>query len=501
MSQHLPALPVLLPLLAGALLLLFSSGSIANKRRVNLLATLALLPVSLILLAGTAAGDITVYALGNWQPPFGIVLVVDRFSALMLALTSSLAIPVLLYANRGDDRAGTNFHALFQFQLLGINGAFLTGDLFNLFVFFEILLIASYALLLFGGGRLRTAAGLHYVVLNLTGSALFLIAVGILYGITGTLNMADLARAVSTLPASDVALVHAAGLLLLLVFALKAAMLPVGFWLPAAYAHTSAPVAALFAIMTKVGLYAILRVHFLVFGEQAGALAGLGSTLLWAAGLATLAIGAIGAFGASHLRGVLAWLVLVSVGTLLAGAAAGSLDALTATLYYLLHSTWIAAAMFLLAGVISERRGSDLLRQGPRLADNALGIAFFAGAVALVGLPPLSGFIGKLLLLRAVGIEGGGIWLWVLLLAAGLLALLALSRAGSSLFWRGEANTDSGPSHGGQLASAWLLLAGAPLLALGTEPVLDFLQATANGILQPGIYIEAVLGGIREAGP
>ncbi len=499
MTQHLPVLPILIPLVAGALLLLFSTASLPGKRRLNLVATLAMLPLCLALLAHAAAGHITIYALGAWPPPFGIVLVVDRFSAMMLALTTTLAIPVLLYAARGDDAAGSNFHALFQFQLLGINGAFLTGDLFNLFVFFEILLIASYALLLFGGGRLRTAAGLHYVVLNLTGSALFLIAVGILYGITGTLNMADLARAVATLPASDVALVHAAGLLLLLVFALKAALLPIGFWLPAAYAQASAPVAALFAILTKVGLYAILRVHFLVFGSDAGALAGLGNTLLWATGLTTLAIGAVGAVGATHLRGVIAWLVLVSVGILLAGAAAGGLDALTATLYYLLHSTWITAAMFLLAGIISERRGSDLLRQGPRLADNALGIAFFIGALALAGLPPLSGFIGKLLLLRAVGIEDGGIWLWALLLSAGLLALLALSRAGSSLFWRGERTAEGAPG-GAHLACAWLLLVSAPLLTLGAEYVLDFLQATANGILQPGIYIEAVLGETREAG-
>lgn len=286
--SHWLILPILLPLFAGSLLLL----PLAERwqRGLSLLAALALIPLSLLLIRTAASGDLSVYALGNWAAPFGIVLMLDRLAALMLLATAVLGSAALIYALRGDDRLGKHFHALFQFQLLGINGAFLTGDLFNLFVFFEILLIASYALLLHGGGAERVRSGLHYVILNLVGSAFFLIAVGTLYGLTGTLNMADMAQKIAMADAERAPLLAAAGLLLLVVFALKAALLPLYFWLPRAYAAASAPVAALFAIMTKVGIYSILRVYTLVFGDAAGELANLAQAWLWPLALATLGL-------------------------------------------------------------------------------------------------------------------------------------------------------------------------------------------------------------------
>ncbi|VFS89904.1 monovalent cation/H+ antiporter subunit D [Pseudomonas aeruginosa] len=310
--SHWLILPILLPLFAGSLLLL----PLAERwrRGLSLLAALALIPLSLLLMRTAASGDLSVYALGNWAAPFGIVLMLDRLAALMLLATAVLGSAALIYALRGDDRLGKHFHALFQFQLLGINGAFLTGDLFNLFVFFEILLIASYALLLHGGGAERVRSGLHYVILNLVGSAFFLIAVGTLYGLTGTLNMADMAQKIAMADAERAPLLAAAGLLLLVVFALKAALLPLYFWLPRAYAAASAPVAALFAIMTKVGIYSILRVYTLVFGEAAGELANLAQAWLWPLALATLGLGAIGALAARTLQGLLAYLVVVSAG-------------------------------------------------------------------------------------------------------------------------------------------------------------------------------------------
>lgn len=311
--SHWLILPILLPLFAGSLLLL----PLAERwqRGLSLLAALALIPLSLLLIRTAASGDLSVYALGNWAAPFGIVLMLDRLAALMLLATAVLGSAALIYALRGDDRLGKHFHALFQFQLLGINGAFLTGDLFNLFVFFEILLIASYALLLHGGGAERVRSGLHYVILNLVGSAFFLIAVGTLYGLTGTLNMADMAQKIAMADAERAPLLAAAGLLLLVVFALKAALLPLYFWLPRAYAAASAPVAALFAIMTKVGIYSILRVYTLVFGDAAGELANLAQAWLWPLALATLGLGAIGALAARTLQGLLAYLVVVSAGT------------------------------------------------------------------------------------------------------------------------------------------------------------------------------------------
>ncbi len=328
--NHWLILPVLLPLFAGCALLLVGERL---QRGLSLLATLALLPLAAVLLQQADSGVVQFYALGNWPPPFGIILVLDRLSALMIAATALLASLSLIYALRGDDKRGKRFHPLFQFQLLGLNGAFLTGDLFNLFVFFEILLIASYALLLHGGGAGRVRAGVHYVVLNLVGSAFFLIAVGTLYGITGTLNMAHMAERVAQLSAEQAPLVRAAALLLLVVFGLKAALLPLYFWLPRAYAEATAPVAALFSIMTKVGIYSILRVYTLIFGEQAGELANLAQAWLWPLALAGIVAGALGALAATTLQAMLSYLVVVSA-VRCWRPCPGTPEALSAALYY-----------------------------------------------------------------------------------------------------------------------------------------------------------------------
>jgi multicomponent K+:H+ antiporter subunit D len=497
--NHWIILPIILPLLTGLLLLLGGRGTQPRKRALSLLATAALLPLAVGLLFQVIDGDYRVYALGNWQAPYGIVLVLDRLAALMLLLTSLLALPALWYASRGDDGHGRHFHALFQFQLMGLNGAFLTGDLFNLFVFFEVLLIASYALLLHGGGAARSRAGLHYVLLNLTGSSLFLIAVGVLYGITGTLNMADLAQRVAQAGAAEAGLLHAAALLLLLVFALKAALLPLYFWLPSAYSAASAPVAALFAIMTKVGVYAIVRVYTLIFGTEAGLLANLASEWLWPLALATLLLGAIGALAAGTLRGLIGYLIIISVGTLLAGVSLHTTAALSAVLYYLPHTTLVSGGLFLLAGMIRTRRGADedqLSSTAVMPQQTTLGVLFFIAAIAVAGLPPLSGFIGKLALLSAVSPGPQQAWLWSVVLGGGLVTIIALSRAGSVLFWK---TTDGASApvtmDRQQLLAAMLLLLLAPLLlSVFAAPLLTFTEATAQQLFTPQGYIAAVLG-------
>ena len=501
--SHLPILPVLVPMFAGALLLVLGA-SMDTKRALSLLATFLQIPLAAMLLVEAGQG-ISVYALGNWMPPFGIVLVVDRLSALLLLVTEVLASAALIYAVRGDDAAGRNFHPLFQFQLMGINGAFLTGDLFNLFVFFEILLISSYALLLHGAGSARVRAGLHYLLLNLTGSALFLIAVGTLYGVTGTLNMADMALKVRALDPADAPLVGAAGMLLLVVFGLKTAVFPLYFWLPRAYAAAGAPVAALFAIMTKVGLYSILRVYTLIFGAEAGELANMALHWLWPLALVTLLLGAIGALAASTLSALTAYLVVVSVGTMLAGLALGTAEALQATLFYLIHSTWITGAMFLFTGIIQRIRGprfSARLVSGPQLPFPMLmGGVFFLIAMSIVGMPPLSGFLGKLMLLGAAGQGNAAAWLYAAVLGSGLLGLVALSRAGSTLFWRQTDQAASGePVDGARMGAVVLLLLGSPLLVVLAGPLLGYLGQTAEQLLLPQIYIDAVLSQVPVGG-
>jgi multicomponent K+:H+ antiporter subunit D len=497
--SHALILPILLPMFAGALLLAAARLPLGLRRGLSLSATWLLLPLSIWLLAQASDGQLRLYALGGWQPPFGIVLLLDRLSALMLLVTAVLAGFVALYACRGDDERGSDFHALLQFQLMGINGAFLTGDLFNLFVFFEILLIASYCLLLHGGGAQRVRAGMHYVLLNLLGSSFFLLGVGTLYGLTGTLNMADLALRIGQAGTGETPLLAAAGYLLLVVFALKAAILPLYFWLPRAYASATAPVAALFAIMTKVGLYAILRVFTLLYGSEAGELANLARDWLWPLALLTVAGGALGALGARTLQMLLAYLMIVSVGTLLAGIALGSPASIAALLYYLIHSTWISAGLFLLADLIARQRGEQAgeLAAGPALHQPLLlGGLFFVGAIAVAGLPPFSGFIGKLLLLRAAPMGYPALLLWTTLLLGGLCALVALSRAGSTLFWRAGGQPATSVAHDPlRLIAAAGLLLGAPLLVLGAGPLQAYLQATAEQLLDLAPYLRIVGGG------
>jgi len=492
--NHWIMAPLLLPLLAGMVNLLLVQRGLGPQRLVSLVTTATLLPVAILLLLRADGGAIAVYQLGDWPAPFGISLVLDRLSALLLVLTAALALPALVAATAGDDRRGPNFHVLFPLQLFGINGAFLTGDLFNLFVFFEVMLIASYGLALHGGGRARVRAGLHYVVLNLIGSSLFLVAIGTLYGIVGTLNMADLALRTTTAAAQQTPLLRVVALLLLTVFALKAAVLPLHLWLPALYSAGTAPVAALFAIMTKVGVYAILRTFTLIL-PVTGPGADVAAVLPVVA-LLTIAAGAVGALSARRLTRLIAYLVVLSVGTLLAGISLFSVAGLTAALFYLPHTTLITAGLFLLAALVARRRGAvgDELQPVAANPGNLLGGLFFLAAVAVAGLPPLAGFLGKLLLLQAVpGPQAA--WLWAVVLGGGLAVMVALSRAGSCLFWRTEGEAAAGTGQPSRLlASTTVLLLLTVALAVWAAPITRYAEATATQLLRPQQSVEAVLG-------
>lgn len=500
--NHLMIAPVLLPCLTAVLLLFLAKQDKGIQRAVSVLSTFAMVAISLALVAQAGQGGYGVYALGDWPIPFGIILVLDRLSAGMVLLTSVVAVGSLLYAIQGWDLKGTNYHALFQFQIMGLNGAFLTGDIFNLFVFFEVLLIASYGLLLHGGGADRVRAGLQYVVVNLTGSAFFLIALGIIYGTLGTLNMADMAAKASTINPELVPVLQAGAFLLLVVFSIKAAVLPLYFWLPGAYRAASAPVAALFAIMTKVGVYSILRVFTLVFGPEGGAVANIALPILIPAGLLTLGMAALGALAARDLRTLLAYLVIVSVGTLLVALGISGQEALAAGLYYMAHSTVVVAGLFLLAELIKDQRGAreDTLLPAPAVRQPAiLGSLFFLGAMGVAGLPPLSGFVGKALVLRSAVDSPHMGWIFGVILGGSLLSLVALSRAGSVLFWKtegsGDARNPAATATGGALLPVILFVGFTAILVLAAGPIYAYLDAMAGQLADPTGYISGVLGG------
>jgi multicomponent K+:H+ antiporter subunit D len=492
--------PIVIPALTAPLLLLVRRAP-HLQRRTSLAAIVFLCAVTIGLVSLAADGVVRPYRLGDWPAPFGIVLVLDRLSAAMVLLTSLLGLAVAVYAAHEWDEKGHHFHPLLQFQLMGINGAFLTGDVFNLFVFFEVMLIASYGLLLHGGGPRRLGAGFQYVAINLVGSTLFLFAVGLIYGVTGTLNMADLAGKVATVPESDAAILRTGALLLFLVFALKAALVPLHWWLPTAYAAAPAPAAALFAVMTKVGAYSIIRIYTLVFGADAGTAAFVAAPWILPAALATLVIGALGVLASRVFVDLVCFAVVWSMGSLLVAVALFDVEGLTAALYYTLHSTLVGAALFLLSDLIAARRGAwrDLLQPGPVMAQAPLlGGLFFLAAVAMAGLPPLSGFIGKLLILDATWTSPMAAWAWTVVLATSLVVILGFSRAGTTFFWKSEAvpappEPMETPARAAPLVAAAGLVAGTALLSFLAEPVTDYLGAAAQQILEPDAYIAAVL--------
>ena len=494
MMGNLIIAPVVLPAVLGGLTVLVARGNLRLQRIIGLCGTLGFAAIAIWLLLHVDQPQ--AYRLGNWPAPFGIVLMLDRLSGLMLGLLGALALPVLVYAiATGWDARGRHFHALFLFQLMGLSGAFLTADAFNLFVFFEVLLIASYGLMVHGGGDARLRAGLHYVVTNLVGSTLFLFALATIYAVTGTLNMADLAQKWPLLPPGDQALARVAAGLLLLVFAVKGALVPLQFWLPGTYTNAPGPVAALFAIMTKVGAYAALRMGTLVFDQ--GATAGMWAALLWPAALVTLALGAFGALGARSLPRLVAFTAIGSMGTVFLVLSAGTVQGTTAALYYMIHSTLAGAALFLIADLVQTRQGAPLLKEARPMAQGGLLAGMFmAAAIAMAGLPPLSGFLGKLLVLNALPSALG----WAVILTASFLTLLALARAGSALFWRPHAGGQPALPHEPEplaFAAMGAVLAGLVALTVLAGPLADWLGKAAEGLHAPAAYIAAT--GLQEA--
>ena len=521
--HHLIIAPIALPLVAGALLAVYDERRQFLKGLINLVSTLATVYIAIVLLQEADTSATGVYLLGNWPAPFGIVLVLDRLSAMMLLLTAVLACASLIFALARWHTAGAHFHTLFQFMLMGVNGAFLTGDLFNLFVFFEVMLASSYGLLLHGSGPRRVQASLHYIVVNLTASFFFLVGVSLIYGVTGTLNMADLAMRIPVLAGENRVLVEVAAAVLGIAFLVKAAMWPVGFWLLSAYPAAAAPVAAVFAVLSKVGIYVLLRLCPLLFGTPPGEAAGFGGTLLLVGGLATIAFGIMGVLASQAMTRIASFSLLVSSGTLLAAVGLSDAQLTGGALFYLVSSTLTIGAFFLLIELIErgQNPGADLiaitaeaLDEGAEDAGEAevgtgfagtpavLGACFVGCALLLTGLPPLSGFVAKVAMLAAVfapaeqGARAGipiANWAFTaFLLLSGLAALLALSRVGIRAFW---APVDTVVAR--VLVVEFVPVIGLLLLTLALAikggPVMRYMDETARAVHAPSAYVDRVL--------
>ena len=523
--QHLIVVPVLLPLLVGALLIPVNQNRHTLKFAMSLTSSvlLWLVAVALLLMAdgGHWADDIGVYLASNWAAPFGIALMVDRLAALMLVLTATIALAVLVFSAQRWDRVGVSFHSMFQFLLMGLNGAFLTNDLFNLFVFFEVMLAASYGLVLHGYNLRRIRAGMQYIAINLAASLLFLIGVALIYGAAGTLNIADLSQRVAALGAQDAWLLQVGASILALAFLTKGAMWPLGFWLPTTYASASAPVAAMLVLMTKVGVYAVLRVWLAVFGDAAGALDGFGLAALSVGGMATLAFGAIGMLASQDGGRMAGYGAIISSGTLLAVIGHSGSAVLASGLYYLLGSTLAMAAFMLLIELTERIRppGAALIAitmEAFAIEDKPeepvgvgipgslafLGLSFAACALVISGMPPLAGFVAKFSLFHAMlastaEMDGGvptRTWVLIaLMVSGGLAAIIALMRLGVRTFWAAGVVTPPRLKVS-EAAPVTALVLLCVLLTVQAGTVFDYLGRTVDGLARNADYSARVLG-------
>ncbi|MDX9740505.1 MAG: monovalent cation/H+ antiporter subunit D [Gammaproteobacteria bacterium] len=518
-TQHLIVLPVLLPLLCAALLIPVDERRHRLKFSINMASVAALLAIAIALIIRADGADgPQVYLVANWAAPFGITLLVDRLSAMMLLLTGILAGAALIYAAQRWSRIGVHFHSLFQFLLMGINGAFLTHDLFNLFVFFEVMLAASYGLVLHGYNAGRIRAGLEFIAVNLAASLVFLIGLALIYGASGTLNLSDLAQRVAHLGEIDLVLLKAGMAALAIAFLVKGAMWPLGFWLPTTYAAASPPVAAMLVLTTKMGVYAVLRVWTLVFSEAAGEASGFGYELLLYGGMVTIAFGAAGMLATDTAGRMAGYAAIISSGTLLAAIGYGNAQLVTAALYYLVAST-IAVGTFMLLIELIERIRSpgaavlaltveafaieetpeEPIGVGIPAALAFLGLAFTGCALIITGLPPLAGFIGKFSLIHSLLGSGeaesiaGVAWVLIALLVfSGFAAIIALLRFGVRTFWAmGRVMpprlqlTEAAP------VGALLLI--ALVLTVSAGPAFEYLGRASEELHQTGRYVEAVL--------
>ncbi len=489
-------LVLLIPLLA-AVVLLPRPQKLRVQYAVNLGAAVLQSGVAVYLFIRVWSEGILTVQVGGWVAPFGITLVADLISTIMILLTAITALSVSVYSLHGisPDHVRSRYYALLQFMLMGINGAFLSGDLFNLYVWFEVLLIASFGLMSLKGTRRQFAASFKYVSINMIASLMFLTALGLIYGTSGTLNMADLARKI--LQSGSGFYLQFAGLMLMTVFGIKAALFPLYFWLPASYHTAPIPIAAIFAgLLTKVGVYALIRVFTLIFTVDTG----FTHTLLLVLALLTMISGVLGAAVQSDFRRILSFHIISQIGYMILGLALNNRLALAGAVFYLIHHIIVKSNLYLIGGVVQRLKGRfDVYNMGGLYAHYPwLAVLFFIPAFSLAGIPPLSGFWAKFFIIKA-GLDDKAYISVAVALAVGLMTLFSMTKIWAEVFWKNDPRENHPVGNESPLpVTQWLPVLGLALLTvligLGAGTVFNVSFEAAGQLMNNSVYIRAVLG-------
>ena len=490
--NNLVILPIIIPLVTG-ILLIFLKNKVTLQKWFSAFSMITIVMVCAILIGQVFEHGIQTLEVGSWKPPYGVVFVADMFSSLLVLTTSLISLACLFFAFRtiDTDRERFYFYAFFFFLITGVNGAFLTGDIFNLFVFFEVMLMASYVLLVLGGTKVQFRETVKYILVNVISSALFVIAVGYLYGVTGTLNMADLSSRVAESGQTGLLTVIAA--LFFIVFGLKGAVFPLYFWLPGSYQAPPIAITALFgALLTKVGVYAIFRVFTLIFYHDSF----LTQQLFGFIAVLTVIVGAIGAVAYWDVKRIIIYNIVLAIGVILFGLSSMTDTAISGSIYYLLHDMLIKATLFIFAGAIFANSGTyNIKKMGGFIKHYpTLGWMFFVAAIALVGVPPLSGFIGKLLIIKG-GFEADYFWMTLIVLFSSLFVLYSMMKIFMNVFWGEQKDSTVNSSHftKGIIYPGVFLLSISVMYGVGSEWVFPFIDQAVETLMNPSIYIESVL--------
>ncbi|MCO5206808.1 MAG: Na+/H+ antiporter subunit D [Anaerolineae bacterium] len=493
--------PIVIPFVTGVFSIL-ARRVLRLQRVVTMAGMTALLAVAVMLLSLVWRDGIQVVQVGGWPAPVGITFVADLFSAIMVTLAGLMGLSVVTFSLVNIDRqpVAVAYYPLVCFLLMGVCGAFLTGDIFNLYVWFEVLLISSFVMLGLGGEHDQLQGTLKYVMINLVASTIFLTALGMLYGTVGTLNMADIA--VQLREVAQPGIVMALAMLLLVAFGIKSAVFPFYFWLPASYHTPPASVSGIFSgLLTKVGIYALIRTYTLFFNGDVVNVGFTHHTVLLLIAGATMLVGIFGAISQMEMRRILSFNIVSHIGFMVMGLAIFTVEAMTGTVFYIMHHVIVMTNLFLIAGMVRWLRGTtDLKRLGGLLQTNPLvSASFLVAGLALAGIPPLSGFWAKLVLITS-GFDAQQFLIVAISLFVSLLTLFSVIKIWSNGFWGSPPERVYHPRNYSRRERIWHLVPIAVLtlitvlIGLSAEPVYTLAQATANQLMNPALYISAVLG-------